>query len=206
MEENYNEAKEENMARRRKNKKRIYIIVIIILLLVAVGVGFAVWNSYFRDNKAQEESSNVDSGKKETDTKNSNQTSDDNKDETNKSDTAEPEREKEKEEVMTYEGSNPNNADNLTGVVTYAGANGDTLVIRMNIDQYVASGSCELGVYKNGAIVYSDTANISAAASTATCEGFNVPVNSIGGGGKYQIVINVKSGDKAGVINGEVEI
>lgn len=204
MQDDYNEVKEETMVRRRR-KKHVYIIVIVVLLAVAGGVGFAVWNSYVRNNGEQQQEESEIKDDYEVKVEKDGKGGDEEK-VVEKNDDVEPEREKEKEEIMTYEGNNPNSEDGLTGAVTFAGTNGDTLVIRINIDQYITSGSCELGLYKNGAIVYSDTANISAAASTATCEGFNVPIGSIGEGGQYQIVINVRSGDKVGVINGEVEI
>lgn len=109
----------------------------------------------------------------------------------------------EKEKVVQYEGEDPNEEDELTGVVTYAGVNGDNLMIRVNIDQYLNSGSCELNLIQNS-VVYSDIANIVGSAITATCEGFNVPVNGLSG--NYEIVIKINSGEKTGTINGKAKI
>lgn len=108
-----------------------------------------------------------------------------------------------KEEIIQYEGDDPNTQDDLTGVITYAGVSGDSLMIRVNIDQYLENGTCELSLVQNG-VIYSDVANIVGSAATATCEGFNVPAGGLGG--QYEIIISLSSGEKAGVIKGEVEI
>ena len=111
----------------------------------------------------------------------------------------------EEKKVPQYDGENPNENNDLSGVVTYAGVNGSTLMIRVNIDQYLNSGVCELALKRGGATIYNSTANIVSSASTATCEGFDVPVNGLGGG-NVEINIKLKAGDKGGVINGEVNI
>ena len=186
--------------RKRKNNKHVYVIIMLVLLLVAGLVTYFVWNTYF-DKKAdggnkQEETSVEDKDEKKNEGKGS----------TDVKETREVvEKEKEKEQVMTYEGDNPNNADELTGVVTYAGVSpdGGELVIRVNIDQYLGNGNCELNLVQGG-VVYKDTASIAASASTATCEGFNV--STVGLSGNYSIVIYLNSGGKTGTINGEVNI
>ena len=112
----------------------------------------------------------------------------------------------EKEEVVQYEGENPNSATDLTGVVTYAGLVGDKLTIRVNINQYLSGGSCALRLlYEDDINVYSETVNIVNSASTSTCEGFDVPRTGLAGG-KYSIIINLASDGKTGVINGEVNL
>lgn len=107
--------------------------------------------------------------------------------------------------VVQYEGDNPNKAEDLSGVVTYAGVNNDKLVIRVNIDQYLSNGSCELNLMRNGDIVYSNKANIVSSASTATCEGFDVPVNAVGSG-NTEISIKLNADERSGLIRGEVNI
>ena len=180
------------MAQKRKknNKKWISWVLIIILFVAVAVVCYLVWDNYFKDkkeDKSTEEQSLVEGKGGEENT------------------TDQTEVVAEKEKVVLYEGEDPNTKDELTGVVTYAGVNGDNLMIRVNIDQYVAGGSCELSLIKNGSGVYNDTAAIMTAATTATCDGFNVPVNSLGTGG-YQIVIKISADGKNGIINGEVNI
>ncbi len=189
--------------RRKSQKKKIYWLAIILLLIGAGIVTYLVWDNYFKPKDEKKDETEVvkveerveekeKAGEQEGDNESQGST----------------EREKEKEQVTAYEGEDPNTSKVLTGVVTYAGVSpdGGELVVRVNIDQYLGEGSCELKLLTEGNIIYSETANIINSASTATCEGFNVPVGSFSGGKKYQIVINVESGDRRGVINGEVEI
>ena len=90
-------------------------------------------------------------------------------------------------------------------MVTYAGVVDDKLMIRVNIDQFLADGSCELKLVRNNSTIYNSTANIFADVSTSTCEGFDVPVSGLGSG-NTNIEIQLKSGDKSGIIRGEVNI
>lgn len=176
------------MAQKRKNSKKwIFWVLMLVLFVAAAVVCYLVWNNYFRDKKEDkptEEQSLVEEHEEK-------------KAEEKKEETIE------KKKVVQYEGEDPNTQEELTGVVTYAGINGDNLMIRVNIDQYLESGSCELSLMQNG-VAYSDVASIVGSAATATCEGFNVPVSGLGG--DYEIVIKISSGDKTGTINGKVEI
>lgn len=110
-----------------------------------------------------------------------------------------------KEKIVQYEGEDPNAGEALTGVVTYAGVNGDALMVRVNIDQYLSSGECKLVLMQNGASVYSGAAGIVSSAATATCEGFNVPVAGLPGG-ELEIVVYLAANGKTGEIRGEVAL
>ena len=175
--------------KQKKNKKWLFWVIIMLLFVVAAVVCYFVWDGYFKKKeevKPVEEQSLVEN-KKESEAEKAPEVV-----------------EKEKETVVQYEGEDPNEREDLTGVVTYAGVNGNNLIIRVNIDQYLNSGSCELNLVQDS-VAYSDTANIVSSATTATCEGFNVPVSRLSGG-EYGIVIKISSGDKSGTINGEVRI
>lgn len=203
-EEVYNLQKEDyDMAKRRKNRKKWIFWLILLVLLVAAGVvAFLVWNNYFRNkadvNRTEDKMEIVEKKEDNKDTSNTEMSNGDNKEYRD-----EAEKAVEEKKVVPYEGEDPNVNKELTGVVTYAGVNGDALMIRVNIDQYLDSGVCELSLQGSG--MYSDTANIVGSASTATCEGFNVPMGELGPGA-YQIVIRVSSGDKSGTIRGTVDI
>ena len=175
--------------KQKKNKKWLFWVIIMLLFVVAAVVCYFVWDGYFKKKeevKPVEEQSSVEDKKE------------------GEAEKAPEVVEKEKKKVVQYEGEDPNEREDLTGVVTYAGVNGNNLMIRVNIDQYLNGGSCELSLMQDS-VVYSDTANIVSSAATATCEGFNVPINGLGKG-NYKIVIKISSGDKAGIINGEVDI
>lgn len=177
------------MAQKQKKKWIIGVVIVVIFVVVAV-VAFLIWNNNFREKK--EDRINVESSQEEK------------KKESEDKQEGEDEPEDEKK-VKQYEGEDPNKGESLTGVVTYAGVAGDNLIIRVNIDQYLSDGSCLLGLYRNGEKMYNAEAGITTAATTATCEGFNVPVSGLGNG-KFEIVIDLNSGGKAGTINSEVEI
>lgn len=121
---------------------------------------------------------------------------------------SEPEEEEgriEKEEIVQYEGEDPNEEAELSGAVTYAGVSGDYLVIRANIDQYLDTGECRLELRRWDEVKYEETAAIVSAAATATCEGFNVPLTLLAGP-HYEIRIYLTSGEKMGIIYGETEL
>ena len=182
------------MARRRKRRKSwISWLFIVFLLVAACVVVYLVWDNYFNDNKEQEQT--------ETEVIDVNNKPIENKPEEIK----EPEI-NEKEEIIQYDGDNPNKAELLSGVVTYAGVSGDKLIIRVNINQFLSQGSCDLRlIFENDVNVYSAKSNITDSASTSTCEGFDVPITGFKKG-NYNIYINLTSGEKTGTINGAVTL
>ena len=192
----------DDMANKRKrSKKWIYWVVVLVLVVVAGVVAYLVWNNYFA-NKSDNTTEPETTSKEEVPEK----TPDTKKPDTDNTDTedyAEPEQEKEK--VLTYEGGDPNKAEELTGALTFASVEGDYLLLRVNIDQYLNSGTCQLSLSQNGGIVYSESANITSAASTATCEGFNVPLSALGTG-DFEVVVHLDSAGKSGFIRGGVTI
>lgn len=182
------------MTKRRKKRNSFKAAVWLILLAVAGVICFLVWNFYF---KAPEEPKSVDvpAGVQAK------------KDDVKKENIPEDESHTVvmKEEIVQYDGGNPNMADNLTGVITYAGVNGENLMIRVNIDQYLSSGECSLSLKRNNNTIYSDTARIIDAASTSTCEGFNVSTNGLGNG-EVEILIGIVADGKSGEIRGGVTL
>lgn len=183
--------------RRKRNKKWISWIIILALLIGAGVVCFLVKKTYFDDKKEPEgdnSSQSITPEKKETVPK---------KKEEEKTKEEEPVEEKEK--VQQYDGTDPNVASSVTGVITYAGVSGDQLMIRVNIDQYLNGGKCTLGLRQDGGNIYSAEANIVDSAATSTCEGFNIPVAGLPKG-NINIVIYISSGDKNGEITGEVTL
>ena len=178
------------MAQTRKRKKNLVSWAILLVLLIsAVVVVYLVWDNYFNDNKNNQEEQKkeqVEEG------------------ESNKSE-KEEDGDLEKKKVEQYDGEDPNKAETLSGVVTYAGVSGDKLMIRVNIDQYLEGGECRLTLSRGGVSIYSGIANVVGNASTATCEGFDVSISELGGG-VTEINISVDSGERSGTIRGEVSI
>ena len=176
------------MAKRRKrNKKWISWLIILVLLIGAGVVCYMVWDSYFRDKSEPDSSETENSGKDELDKEKSNDELLDG------------------QKVKQYDGDDPNKAQDLSGAITYAGVNGDELMIRVNIDQFLDDGKCELTLVRSGVTVYSSVANIVGGAMTSTCEGFDVAAGELGEG-NIEINIKISADERAGLIRGEVNI
>ena len=194
------------MTRRRKRSKKWISWLFLIILAVAAGVVcYFVYENYFKDSgsDSKDGSGVVDGGKgggvdgsgvegpEKADGADSEKTS------------AEPEKKK----VEQYDGGDPNEAEGITGAITYAGMSGGVLRVRVNIDQYLTEGKCILHLVKDDYEIYNETVDVIDSAATATCQGFDVAVSSLNGkAGKIGIQINVVSGEKKGKITGEVNI
>ena len=190
------------MARRRKrNKKWAYWIVVLVLIAVAAGVGYKVWDGYFRDQNEETQADSTDKVEEPVKTP-----EDTEKPVEENNEVKEDEKEELPPSKPQYEGENPNTGKGITGVITYAGVNDETLMVRVNIDQYLTGGNCELALLQEGALLYSEKVRVADSVATATCEGFNVATAEIGSSGVINIRIMVTSGDKSGIIEGEVEL
>ena len=178
------------MPKRRRSKRWISWLIFLVLLIVAGVVCYLVWNNYFNDNKKDgqggaEISEEAEEGNNIV-----------------KSDGIDEDDEK---KVKQYEGNDPNEAGELSGVVTYANVMDDKVTIRVNIDQYLSDGSCELSLMSGDFVAYEETTKIVSAASTSTCEGFDISLSKIGRGA-FSIIIKLSADNKTGVVKGEVSI
>lgn len=104
-----------------------------------------------------------------------------------------------------YEGGSPNSWEGLTGVVSSANVMNGVLRVRVNIDQYLESGTCELILMNGGTAVYNEMAEIVGGASNGECRGFDVKVDGLPSG-MMQIMVRLSAEGKSGEITGEVEI
>ena len=181
--------------KQKKTKKIIYWLFMLVLLIAAAGVTYLVWDNYFNDQKDDVETSSENNSEEKEKVRESNK----NVEGELKSEAPE------KEKVVQYDGEDPNTAQGLSGAITHAAVSGANFVLRVNIDQYVTGGDCELTIKRNGATIYSNIVSIIGSASTATCEGFDIPVNRLGGG-PVEININLSADGKGGVIRGEANI
>ncbi len=183
--------------RRRRRNRGVYWVVVLVLLVIAGIIGFKVWEGYFKDDKPPvDDSSEIE----------------DKSDEEENPEEIDPE---EKEEVLEeeplekkteqFDGNDPNLNNELTGVITYVGVSGGNLIIRVNIDQYLASGNCRLELLQDDNVIYGEVVEIIDSAATATCKGFNVATSGIGNG-KTNINILLTSEGKIGIIKGEVNL
>lgn len=178
---------------RRKRSHKIASFVAFLILFAAAGIiGYLVYQSYFANQPAKPSATTqVDP----TPTQPTETPAEPAPTETPAEDIKTP---------VKYEGENPNQKSTITGAITYASKNGNKLTIRVNIDQYLTTGNCNLVLSQDGADVYGASANLIDSASTSTCEGFDVPATNLSG--KYLVTINLVSGNKAGQITKEISL
>ena len=176
--------------KQKKNKKWSYWLLMLVLFVVAAIVVFLVWNAYFK-NKDEGQNSSVAVEIAEIEEQEKPQ-----------------EQEVEvldKPKVVQYDGEDPNSAEELSGAITYAGFNDGRLMVRVNIDQYVDGGECRLDLKRGGVLIHEEVTGILGNASTASCDGFDVPVDIIGEG-EVDIEIHLDSNGKTGIIKGETDV
>lgn len=104
-----------------------------------------------------------------------------------------------------YEGENANASSTLTGSISTAAVEGDKLIIRVTIDQLLSStGNCTLTLTRaSQTLTYQ--ANTIDNPSSASCEGFDIPVSDLSAG-EWAININISAGDRSGSLAGKVTI
>lgn len=104
-----------------------------------------------------------------------------------------------------YDGADPNLDGSITGFLSTARFDGDNLILRVSVDQYLPGGSCVL-VASDGANSLEKSANLVPVVSTSTCEGFDISSSELTGFSRpISIKINLASGEKSGIIEGSVE-
>lgn len=172
--------------KRRRNKRWIGWLVFLVLVIIAIIVVIAINNNLSSSEIKEDQNLTTNTISQEeigpeSDAKNA------------------------EEDVLQYDGDSPNESKDLTGVISYADVVGEELIIRVNIDQFVAAGSCKLKITKNGANVYSEAADIEESVTTSTCNGFKIPVSKLTSG-DLQIEIDLASEGKEGRITGKVRI
>lgn len=182
-----------SMVTRRNNRKWLWWgMVILVLALIVVGVVVIIKNNT-KDSDAPRNGQSQ-SGTRPTEEK-----------EEKKSEESKEEPAAKKEEVKQYDGDDPNKAEDLTGVISYAGVSGSNLLVRVNIDQYVSTGNCKLTLTRDNTAIYNTVVAIESSVSTSTCDGFSIPVAELGSG-KLTIEVVLESGGKYGKIVGETTI
>ena len=164
----------------------------MVLIVAAVVIVVLVKNNYFNDNNGTntQQSENID----KPENKKSEENSDDKKEEP-----------KQEEKVPQYEGESPNKSETLTGLITYADVVDEELTIRVNIDQFLQSGNCNLTMSRNGVTYYTQSVGIQESVTTSTCDGYKIPVSDLPKG-DLSVEIDLESDGKSGKIVGKVRI
>lgn len=185
------------MPKRKRNFRWIKWLLFLVLVVGAVVVIILVKNNF--DGKTENNTKQTTNVDNKTEDKKSEEKSE------NKSDEKTEESQKSEEKAPQYEGESPNKSESLTGLITYADVVNDELVIRVNIDQFLQSGNCNLTMSRNGVTHYSQTVGIQESVTTSTCDGYKIPVSALPKG-DLSIEINLDSDGKSGKITGRVRI
>lgn len=107
-----------------------------------------------------------------------------------------------------YEGENPNDLAELTGVITYKDIDPETEVLHsaVSINQYLESdGQCVYNLKRNGSILRTASAIATPDVTTSVCGPFSISVAGLDPG-IYEIEVIMTDATKRGIINDEVEI
>ena len=183
------------MPKRKRNFRWVKWLLFLLLIAGAVVVVILVKNNYFDKKDDQNTSQTVETNK--TDDKKSEEKTEQ---KVEQKEEAEPE-----QKAPQYEGESPNKSETLTGLITYADVRDGELTIRVNIDQFLQSGNCNLTLSKNGVTHYSQSVGIVESVTTSTCDGFKILTSELPSG-NLQVEINLDSDGKSGKIEGRVKI
>lgn len=189
--------------KKSRTPKKIKIIRYVTLAIAVFLVAVATYLFFIRSgqsNQIDSETSNLTQQQLDKEEAQSSKEAVESSEQVNRSGAVEAE----KDTLPAYEGGNPNQADSLSGVISYSSVVGSNLVIRTTINQTVGSGTCQLTL-RNGSNVVIKDSGIIQNPSSSTCEGFNVPTAELGGG-NWSISIAISGDGKTGTINGNVGI
>lgn len=106
-----------------------------------------------------------------------------------------------------YEGEDPNELEELTGVITYQDVDPETLVLHsaVSINQYLHSdGQCVFNLERDGTIIRTASAVAEPDVTTSICGPFSLSIDGLSG--TYQIKVVITGDGKRGTILGEITI
>ncbi len=109
-------------------------------------------------------------------------------------------------------GSNDTNNDSSNGgstniTVTAKGTSDNIYRIRVFIDRISASGSCTLSLSSDGTELNNfQTVNTQALPEGSTCQGFDIPLDSLSDSSSWVALINYSDGDTSGSVSTEISL
>lgn len=196
---------ETELAYRQQPFYRKPVFFLILAVLIAGGVFAGLYFSKKPAEPTQEESSESNDSKSKTD-KNEKTDNKTKEDTSSSSETPTSSTSPDNKTPAQYEGNDPNLGDSLTGFLSTARFDGDKLVVRVSIDQYLSSGTCALTLSDASGNHLEKTARLIPNASTSTCEGFDIAGSETANLSRpINIEINLTSGDRTGTIKGNIE-
>lgn len=194
------------MPRSPKNKRRhskrpaiIWFLVIFVLAIITTAVYFLLLQP--REVKQLKQSTEVQAEHFQAE---KNPNSNDSKSKTEEKEDLEAG--KTHQTPKQYENTDTNPTTKLTGFITYSGKDGNNLTIRITINQLLKeTGTCTLTLTSTNGQKIERTATTIDNPSSATCQGFDIPLSEIPVG-DYQIDIDIKTAHQNGNIKGSITI
>ena len=184
------------MPKRKRNFRWVKWLIFLVLIAGAVAIVILVKNNFDSktDNNDKQQTTNVEKPEEKKP-----------EEKTDNNSSSSEETSKQEEKVPQYDGESPNKSETLTGMITYANVADDELTIRINIDQFLQTGTCNIVLSRNGVTHYSQSVGIVESVTTSTCDGFKIPASELPSG-NLQVEINLESEGKSGKIEGRVKI
>lgn len=111
------------------------------------------------------------------------------------------------EKTPQYEGEDPNDLEELTGIITYKGVENGNLTIMATINQYLSqSGTCIITLTgRNSRDTYTASVAAHADITASYCENFEIPTANLLSD-TYDIEIKLNGDGKTGTIRDEVKL
>ncbi len=186
-----------------QKKKHTGLIITAIIIIAAIatigGLVFINRDRIFQNSGNKEQEKSINEKDKTTE-------KDEDKNSAPKEEKQNTEmREEEKASVAPYEGEDPNELENITGVVNFAGISEGYFTITATLDQELGgSGNCKFTISGNADAVITSSVATAAGPTTSFCT-YSTPASGISSG-RYTISIEVTASGKKGIITGEVSI
>lgn len=185
----------------RRRSSRPAILIIAILLIAGIGVFVFALNQH-HSNKAS--STSEPTSQPEHKDESPEEEPEDTPEEPADTPEEEPEDIVEGKTPVNQDGNGANSEGTLTGVINYAASDGETLAIRVSIDQYLETGECLLEL-TSATDSFSLADQVAPSAATSTCS-YDIATSLLEEGTTYDIKISITSGNKNGIIKGEVDV
>lgn len=167
-------------------KKLVLVAAIVVVVLAAGGV--LAYNQFIAKDESPSKTDDANRGINDIDYGTPGENDDAQTDSSKDKDAQEEQKDPNKDP------ENPDQQPAELGIeMTQAAQNGNQVVIRAIVTG-TNSGTCNLTFTQKGQPTFQKSAIVSVAASTAICEGFNVPVEEFPAGGEWLASLDVRVG------------
>lgn len=192
-----------NIKTKRRYSARTVIVWFLIILFLSLAI-FIIYLFLQQSANTKQSRQNIENSNQQTIQPDPTSTSENRSSRTE--DQIDLENGKTSQTPQQYEEADVQSTNELNGFITYSGKNGDKLTIRVTINQLLKeTGTCILSLASTSGKTVSRTVNTVDNPSSATCQGFDIPLSEVPVG-EYQINIEVKTTRQKGNIKGNVTI